>query len=85
MGGKQKEAHLGSKLLSHLKNAVNNYHVLKKKIQLYFKIPFGIPAFVSVTHYNSKSLEGKPLKINEILKKKQRKHAEINLHGSQSL
>lgn len=45
------------------------------KMQLYFKIPFGISAFISVTHYNSKSLEGKPLKKNKVLKKKRRKYA----------
>lgn len=55
------------------------------RIQFYFKIHFGIPAFIFVTHYVSKSLEGKPLKEKEILKKSQRKHAEINLHGSQSV
>lgn len=43
-------------------------------IQFYFKIPFGIPAFISVTH-KSKSLKGKPLKKNEILETKRRKHA----------
>lgn len=55
------------------------------RIQFYFKIHFGIPAFIFVTHYVSKSLEGKPLKEKEILKKNQRKHAEINLHGSHSV
>lgn len=38
-------------------------------MQLYFKRPFGILAFISVTHYNSKSPEEKPLKTNETLLK----------------
>lgn len=71
----------GRKEGTELKTSLNSLSLKKKKsiitmfwIQFYFKIPFGIPAFISVTH-KSKSLKGKPLKKNEILETKRRKHA----------